>query len=683
MAGQSKYIEIFVREADEHLTSLQGGLLALEKEPDNKGLIHELLRNAHTLKGAARMLGFEEISVIAHGMEDLLKAMEDGDRPVDAAAIDLLLKGTDAVTRLVSALVSGTEAGVDLDQLLRAFAGEELEEEPVVQAEPAQVREDGLGDTVRVKVKTLDSLINRMGELIISRKRFEEKSSQFKELARSAASRELQEFHRALEEDVLYLNYLVQELYLDAMALRMLPLRTITDGFGRMVRDLAREQGKNVDLRIAGDQIELDRILIENLKPVFLHLLRNSVDHGIETVDERLVQGKPARATIGISARYEGNSVRIDVRDDGRGIDPHKVRQIAIAKGLIDKEQAEVMGDEEALYLVFEPGFSTREFITDISGRGVGMDVVKRNIERVKGNLLLRSEVGSHTEITMHLPLTLSVVEALLLLSGAEQFAIPLNYVQETVKLMRGDIVTVGGKEAIHIRGATVPLVSLAELLGLPERKTLLESGRVEAVILKFREQSLACVIDKSLGSSEIVVKGLGEQLKSVRFVSGATILGDGSPALILNVPDLFVHAEGGEAGFGRMLEQGAVRKVKGRVLVVDDSITTRTMERSILITHGYDVEIAVSGEDALAKVRGVQFDLVISDIEMPGINGFELTSRLRGMDAFREVPVIIVSSLSSDADKRRALEVGAQAYIVKGSFEQGTLLDTVEALIG
>ncbi len=678
----NKYIDIFLREANEHVTSLQKGLLILEKEPGNTALIHDLLRNAHTLKGSARMVGLEGISAIAHRMEDALQALEEGSKSVDGDVIDLLLQGSDAISRMAAALARGEESPVDVERFVAAFDQGESTVDAVTGTAPREA--EALGDTVRARVKTLDALVNLIGELIINKKRFEDKTQRLKLIARDTQSAGLREFHANLEEDVLYLDYLIQELHIQAMSLRMLPLKTITEGFQRMVRDLAKAQGKEIRLEIAGDTIELDRVLLEALKPMFIHTLNNAVDHGIEPPEERVANGKPAKGTIRITARHEANNVRIDIRDDGRGMDPERIKQVALRRGVIDREEAEVLRNDEALYLTLRPGFSTSEIVTDLSGRGVGMDVVKKNIEKVKGNLVLKSEVGFFTELTLHLPLTLSVIEALMITCGGESFAVPLSYVQESIKIRSEDITTVGGKEVIPVRGATVPLLSLASLLGLPGRQPLLDSAKITAIVLKLRDHSLAFTIDGILGSAEIVVKELGEQLKNVRFVFGATILGDGNPSLILDVPDIFASAEG-EAGSGirRAFEESRAARVKGNILVVDDSITTRTMERSILITHGYQVITAVSGEDALEKVAIERFDLVISDIEMPGINGFELTRRMRTLEEYREVPVIIVSSLSRDEDKRRAIEAGAQAYIVKGSFEQGTLLDTVETLIG
>ena len=680
MAG--KYIDIFIREAEEHLSSLQKGLLLLEKEPGTTGLVHELLRNAHTLKGSARMVGLEDISAIAHRMEDALQALDEGRRFVDDDIIDLLLQGSDAVSRMTAALARGEDSPVDLEKFLAAFDQGESTREAVM--EPAAGEAEITGDTVRTSVKTLDSLVNLIGELIISKKRFEEKTGRLKQLSRSERVEGLADFHRGLDEDVLYLDYLVQELHQKAMSLRMLPLKTITDGLQRLIRDLAKAQGKEIRLEVAGENIELDRVLMEALKPMFVHMINNAVDHGLEPPEERQASGKPARGTIRIAARHEGNNVRIDIRDDGRGMDPDRIRQAALRRGIVSSEEAGRLSQEEALYLTLRPGFSTSEIVTDLSGRGVGMDVVNRNIEKVKGNLVLNSVVGQFTEICLQLPLTLSVIEALMVDCGGDSFAVPLSYVQETIKIRSGDVATVGSKEVVSVRGGTIPLVSLASILGLNVKKSLLESGKIAAVILRVREQTLALTVDQIMGSSEIVVKGLGEQLKSVRYIFGATILGDGSPALILDVPNLFSgSASEASTTIRKSFAEIQAARRKGSILVVDDSITTRTMERSILIAHGYRVMIAISGEDALEKVAADRFDLVISDVEMPGINGFELTRTLRGLDEYREVPVVIVSSLSRDEDKRKAIAAGAQAYIVKGSFEQGSLLETVEALIG
>lgn len=677
-----KYLEIFCREAEEHLASLQSGLLVLEKNPTRSELLHELLRNAHTLKGSARMVGLSEISDITHLMEEQLQEMEQGERTVDAVTIDLLLKGADAVALIVAAILKDEAPALDVPRFVALYQRGEIG-----LAVPGENREspaEQLSETVRANVKTLDALVNLIGEMIINKKRLEAKLYRLKEIAGTtdaATAAALGDFRRGLEEDVLYLDYLIQELHEKAMGLRMLPLKSISEGFERLVRDLSQKLGKEVRLEIIGGSIEMDRVLLEGLKPMLIHLLTNAVCHGIETPAQRTAAGKCSQGTVRLTARHEGSSVVVEIRDDGRGMDPARIKTAALACGLIDQREADTLRDEEAIYLTLRPGFSTVEVVTDLSGRGVGMDVVKRNVERVKGNLTLTSEVGRFSVVALQLPLTLSVLEALMVQSGGETFAIPINYVQEILKVRDPDIVMLGAREVIKVRGVSTPLYSLSALLGLPPQASGGSSG-MAALVLKLCDQRIACTVDAHLGNSEVVVKGLGKQFKNVKFLFGATILGDGNPALILSVPDLFaVDAAGAQLSLHR--EQLQADRSRGRVLVVDDSITTRTMEQSILAAHGYQVETAVSGEDALEKAYGAPFDLVISDVQMPGIDGFQLTRKLRMTEQYRETPIVIVSSLSRDEDKRQALEAGAQSYIVKGAFDQGMLLETVQMLIG
>jgi len=697
----SKYLDIFQKEAEEHLQLLRQGILALEQGGFNPEQVHGILRSAHTLKGSARMLDLGELAQVAHKLEDLLKDLEEGGRTLTPTLIDLLLVGTDALEALIAQAHSGGEVVVNVEAVLQGLETGVLPEIPAAAPSPLEEKK-GAAETVRASVARLDQLINHLGEMLIVRRMFEERTRQMNELRgrldlflrrlRKAENYgllkgildDLTRFGLDLEQDTLNLNHLTEEVHAEAMELRMLPLSTITDDLQRTVRGLAREQDKDIQLTIRGDDVELDRMMLEAIKPMLLHMLRNAVDHGIETPGARQKAGKAEGGRIELSARYEAGFVRLALRDDGRGIDPVRVRQVAVERRLVAAEEAAGLTDEEAVYLILRPGFSTREFITDISGRGVGMDVVKTNLDQVKGNLVIHSSVGQGTEMLLHFPLTLAVVTALLVDCEGESYALPLHYVTEILRLTEREIFTEGGREVVRVRGTTLPLLSLSEILGLPARPAPAQGGRVTALILHFREQQMACLVSRSHGTQELVVKGMGQQLKSVRFFSGATILGDGTPALILSIPDLFGAAQ---AGRGTQLRQefaaARAKTKKGRILVVDDSITTRTMEKNILETQGYEVTVAISGETALSVVADRDFDLVVSDVEMPGISGFELTRRLRQMERFAEVPVIIVTSLASDADKRKGIEVGAQAYIVKGSFDQGTLLKTVETLVG
>jgi len=693
----SKYLKIFCREAGEHLASLQSGLLVLEKHPARAGLLHDLLRNAHTLKGSARMVGLADISAITHLMEEQLKGMEQGSSPVDARGIDLLLKGADAVALLTSSLTRGEAPGFDIGRFVDALQRGDLGQASLegaagatglaALAGRAPQAPEAPDDTVRASVKTLDSLVNLVGEMIISRRRLEARLPRLQEIAGTldpAGAAALADFQRELEEDVLQQEHLVAELHEKAMGLRMLPLRSISEGFERLVRDLAHKLGKQVRLELVGTSIEMDRVLLEGLKPMLLHLLTNAVCHGIESPEERGAAGKDPEGVVRVTASHQGESVRIAIRDDGRGMDPARIRAKALARGVIDAREARELKDEEALYLTLRPGFSTTDMVTEISGRGFGMDVVQKNLERVKGNLTLKSGLGSFSEIVLQLPLTLSVLGALVVQSGGESFAVPLDYVQEIFKLRPEEITRTGVREAVKVRGASTALFSLATLLGLPEKAAPDGAPSLSALVLKLCDQRIVCRVDALIGSSEVVVKGLGRQFRNLRFLLGATILEDGYPALILNVPDLFAACDSPSPPRETRSPAASPAAVRpARVLVVDDSITTRTMEQSILVTRGYQVQVAVSGEDALERARAGRFDLVISDLEMPGMNGFQLTRELRALEAYRDTPIIIVSSLAREEDQRCAREAGAQAYIVKGSFDQEELLETVRQLLG
>jgi two-component system chemotaxis sensor kinase CheA len=696
-----KYLEIFSREAEELLAVLRQGLVALEQDGFAPERIHALLRAAHTLKGSARLLNLEVLAEVAHRMEGVLKELEGGERPLESSLIDLLLVSTDAIEALVAQAHSGGEIGVDVGAVLAGLESGVLPTSGEFPAAAPAPERGGPLDSVRTSVDRLDRIINLLSEILMVRGIFEERGREFSRLLgrldgflrrlrkaenysflkeiRDAFSR----FGHDLEGDTGGLQHLAEELHGAAMELRMLPLSTITDELGRMVRDLAREQGKEVSLQISGEEVELDRMLLEAVRPMFLHLLRNAVDHGIEAPAERKRAGKPPGGRIELVARYEEGFVRVSLRDDGAGIDPGHIRRVATERRLISAEEAGCLSDDEALHLVLRPGFSTREIITDVSGRGVGLDVVKTGIDRIKGTLRITSDPGRGTEIALQFPLTLALTKGMVFECERETYVLPLHSVTEVLRLGEADVLSEGGREVVRVRGGLLPLVDLAAILASPRRAPP-SSGFLSALVLESRGRKLAFLVSRALGAQDLVIKGLGPQLRHLELFSGGTILGDGSPALILAVPELFT-ASLATAGTELRLhfESQKGEATRGRILVVDDSITTRTMEKNILETHGYQVTLAVSGDEALARVAAADFDLVVTDIEMPGMNGFELTRRLKERERTREIPVVIVTSLASDEDRRKGIEVGAEAYIVKRSFDQGTLLQTVETLIG
>jgi len=702
--NKNKYVEIFAREAEEHLQLLRQGLLAIEKEGVAGEQFNQLLRSAHTLKGSARMVDLLELSTVAHRMEDLFKELQGGSRELSPPVIDLLLVATDAIEALLAQASAGGAVAVNVAPILEALQAGVLPEQPIAPtaATPGQPGIERRR-SVRASVERLDQLANCMGEILLSRQALTERQRELltlvpvmdaflAQLHQAENYRLMKELRGAfvriisdLEQDAVNLGYQAEDIYQRAMELRLLPLATITEDFERTLRDLARTLGKELDFTVTGKEVELDRTVLDLIKPMLLHVLNNAVDHGIEAPEVRLRAGKSSFGRVSLSAQYEGAFVQIVVRDDGQGIDPAKVRAAAIKRGLLSAEEAARLSDEAALYLVLQPGFSTREFITDVSGRGVGLDVVKSNLDQVKGNLTLASKIGQGTELRLRVPSSLAMFTGLLVEADSETYVIPQQYIVEILRLAPEEVRSELGREVVRLRERTIPLVSLAGLLSGAGRtiEDELPEGRVSVVVLSFRDQLLGCLVDRAIGLHDVVVKGLGSQLKSLDYISGATLLGAGTPALIISVADLYGarHATEGT----RLREAHAARQAsarRGRVLVVDDSITTRTMEKNILETHGYDVTIAVSGFDALEKLAGNSFDLMVSDVEMPGMTGFELTKKVREKEETRNLPVIIVTSLASADDRRRGMEAGAQAYIVKGTFDQGTLLETVEALI-
>ena len=489
--------------------------------------------------------------------------------------------------------------------------------------------------------------------------------------------------YRQVSNDTMRLSLIINELQEEIKRVRMLPLSTITTTFSRMVRDVAREQKKNVNFTIEGGDTELDKRVLEQIKDPLIHLLRNSVDHGLETAAERKRAGKPVEGQIILSASQQGNRIVIIVQDDGRGLDLDAIKGSAIRKGLLRMGEADKLGEAEIANLIFNSGLSTSSIITDISGRGVGMDVVRKNVEELHGTLEVDFEPDEGTTFTMTLPLTLASSRGLLVKAGEQTFALPLTSVERMLQIDANSIASVEGKEAITYQGKPIALARLADLMELPFKPA--DSEQLTVVIVAVAEKRLGLVVDDLAGEQEVVIKNLGRQLAKVAGFAGATLLGTGQVILVLHIADLIKLAARTRprvmmAGVEEMEDSSKERKT---ILVVDDSITTRTLEKNILEAVGYEVKLATDGREALGVLATAGLPhLIVSDINMPRLDGFELTSRIKQDPRYTDIPVILVTSLDSPADKARGSEVGADAYIVKSSFDQGNLLDTIEQLV-
>lgn len=763
-------LSIYKAETEEHLQKLNEGLLSLEKAPRRTETLEEIFREAHSLKGAARMIGFEAVEKIAHGLEDLFGLARKGELDFGRHVFDVIFVALDAISKLTDAwLENPGSPSPPVDDLLERIrsvrtSGAEIPADvspatpaPVASPEPvpamiappppvapagarttepltppsaavadrpaddhpAPAPETGvrqIEETIRVTTQKLDDLMNQIGEILVTRIKFDERLAEIRLIERQIeqlqgswiavrrrvgqgadawAVREigdrvarLQDDIRHLatgfNEDTLRMTLVSGELQDSINRVRMLPLSALFNLFPRLLRDIARQEGKEIELVVEGGHAQLDKKIIEDLKDPLTHLLRNALDHGIEKPEDRRRAGKRPAGRLRLSATQKASSVVIEIEDDGAGIDLERVRALALRRGFAKDAELREMTDQQVLGLVFRPGFSTKGMITDLSGRGVGLDVVLTNIERMKGTITISSVPGRGSVFSIRLPITLTTTQALLVRVAGQTFAIPLAAVEIIGEIGLDQVTSVESREAVLIEGVPTALVRLHEILLLAEKSAGLESGdRLPVVVLGSTEERVAFLVDELLGEHEIVVKGLGAPLRRVRNISGATIAGDGAIVLILNVFDLIKASQkvrGLWLADKRRAEAG--RRGKSRVLVVDDSVTTRLLEKGILENNGYEVALAVDGVDALEKIANGGFDLVVSDVEMPRMNGFEFTRRLRRLEAYRELPVILVTSLSSEEDKKTGVEAGADAYIVKGAFDQGNLIATIRQLL-
>jgi two-component system chemotaxis sensor kinase CheA len=579
-------------------------------------------------------------------------------------------------------------------------------------------------DTLRVSTRKLGALMAQVGELLAARLRTDQRLSELKSILSSEEEtverlaaqrstvleaggrdlelgygrattvleeatnehkqlvRRLRELVRSFEADALQSTILSGELQEDIRRIQTFPLSSVLGPMPRAVRNMAREAGKDVELAVVGGELELDKNVLEALRDPLYHLLRNAVDHGLEPVAERRKRGKPERGRIVLRAEHLGDSVTITVEDDGGGVDLDAVRKRARERGLLSEQAAAQAGEHALLELLFSPGFSTRRVVSSMSGRGVGLDAVRKNVEQLRGSVTMRTRRGVGTLASITLPLTIYVVHALILRVGADELAIPISSVQRILRVRPADVLSVEECPAILVDGRPVALVPLARLLGL-DADTRPESGVSSVVVIGAGDQRCALAVDEIVGDQTVLAKNLEPPLVRVPNIAGATIRGDGSVLLALSPVDLLHRAAELRADDIFDLDR-RVATERARLLLVDDSFTTRALERSVLEAAGFEVVAVASGEDALVELeRDVVFDGVVSDVQMPGIDGFELTRRIRTSERHRGLPVVLVTSLASPEDRRRGLDAGADAYVVKAEFDHELLVARLRELLG
>ncbi|RKR43636.1 hybrid sensor histidine kinase/response regulator [Paraburkholderia sp. BL17N1] len=818
-------IDLFREEARTQARVLNDGLLALDRTPRDAAALEACMRAAHSLKGAARIVGVQVGVELAHAMEDCFVAAQEGRALLDAAWIDELLRGVDIVARIGNdedesardavgacvaalqtrmsgvlphgaamlrdstlpattavaeepAIAAGANADADPDpdaafnDLARALRAEGPRAIPAAQpdpdavfdslanalraeatpanATPAATQDDNaalvpeqkqdaplaapsasnstaiaatteLGRMLRVRAENLDRLLSLSGEsLVESRwlKPFAQSMLRVKRVQRDS-TRALDQLHETLAdlkldpraqaalEEVRRLTaesqhllaerladlesfdrrstHLSQQLYDAALQCRMRPFGDGTSGLARMVRDVARSLGKKVRWQLVGESTQVDRDILDLLEAPLGHMLRNALDHGIEAPAVRLARGKAEEGTLTLDARHTAGALLITVSDDGAGIDLDALRASIVRKKLASEETVARLSEAELLEFLLLPGFSLRGQVTEVSGRGVGLDAVHDIVKRVRGTVRITHEPGLGTRVQLQLPLTLSVIRSLLIEVAGEPYAVPLAHVNRTLQVDRTRIEWLEGHQHIAFSGRRIGVVTAHQILDTAPPAD--ESRTVSMIVIGDGSQTYGVVVDRFLGERMLVVQPLDPRLGKIRNITAGALMENGDPVLIADVDDWLRSVErlvtGGDLKHTQHGVARAAQRATRRVLVVDDSLTVRELERKLLATRGYDVTIAVDGMDGWNAVRGERFDLVITDIDMPRMDGIELVTLIKRDPQLQSLPVMIVSYKDREEDRRAGLNAGADYYLAKGSFHDEALLDAVRDLIG
>lgn len=753
------FIPKFIDENKDRIQKLNQSILTFEKNPSDIELLKEIMRELHTLKGTAKIMGFGDIVTLSHKAEDVFVKIKEGSLQFTKGLFDIVFQALDMLEKMVQAKLknttpinvdeicnrletgSNTTAVQDMkdepSQPITSLPKEEFKESPPLFSgnipHSSRGDEEGLKEgisevtpapeikkTIRVGLDKVDILSNYLVELIMARMGVHQRFEDLIKLNRSAKQlreikteldanlgvqesdnkklheivtkfnkterdllEEISRYSAAYEADIVKLDTITEGIRQQVMAMRMQPVSAVFDLAARLIRDLSRQFNKEVDLVISGAEVELDNTIIEMLRDPLTHLLRNAMDHGIEDPAVRASHGKKKTGSITLNAKQEGGDVLITIKDDGKGIDKELVKEMAIKKGLLNAEIAKGLSDKEIYELIMKPGFSTCKIVTDTSGRGVGMDVVKTVVDRLNGSLIIESINEQGTVFILKVPATIALINVLLIRVGDMTLAIPSTSVEHIAYIFWKDIKTLEGKSSIFIEGQTIPLVRIGNIFMLKRREEKREEN-VPVILFRSAGKKIGFIVTEVLYEKEIVFREFRGYLKRPRYFSGVTTLGTGEVILIVNMQELTSIKEPAKA---LPIDEATItvkpEVKKNVILIAEDSMITAELERNILANAGYEADVAADGVDAMEKLHSKKYDLLVTDIDMPRMNGFELTSKVRADKRLKDTPVIIVTSKEQIEDKRRGIEVGADAYILKKEFDQSSLLNTIKRLIG
>lgn len=744
-----KMLGLFKIEAEAQAQLINDNLLLLEEEPGNNSLIEPLMRAAHSIKGAARMIGLDDIVSLAHKMEDCFVNTGKSIISLDHAAIDILLTCNDILDKLhklddadIESWLSGNSSSILLAaNVLENISNGNEYDSSVLNTLEIGSKNQGLASSrddvskqqssnsnspaessVRIRSDRLNTLMALSNEILVSNHWLENHMSSLHtlkkrqtELASNMAhlkyilddleapdelysiaietETRIDNCRQALSTNINQLEEfnrksfnLTSRLNQEVIASRMRSFSNGVHGFKRMVRDVSHTLGKQVRLTINGLDTLVDSDILDKLEAPLTHLIRNAIDHGIEPPEERIANGKDKYGTITITAIHNSGRLNISIEDDGRGIDTGRLQKKIIEEGHVSSNMADKLSESELLDFLFLPGFSTRTDVTEFSGRGVGLDIVHNAVTEMRGKIQSRSTPGTGLSVLLQLPVTLSVLHTLLILIGNEYYAIPLSRIHSITTASKDDIFSIENKQLIKYNNQDISLINANTALEYCI-DTHNNTNELNIIIFSERGEYYAFAVDNIIGEEKFALHVIDQRLGKLKNISAAAITDDGQPVFILDVDDLLVNIHemisGNRIGNIDRSKQTQQKTNIQKILVIDDSLTVREVEKNLLETHGYNVDTAIDGADGWNKIRQYDYDLVITDIDMPRMNGIELVSNIKADNRLQSIPVMIVSYKDNPEDRQAGLEVGADYYLTKGSFHDESLIDAVSDLIG
>ncbi|MBR6154592.1 MAG: response regulator [Treponema sp.] len=690
--SKEEFIEGFVSETQEHIDAINNGIIQYKATPGNKELLSAILRELHTIKGTSRMMGYPVIESLSHGLEDVFKGIREEKYELNDHIVQLTFHTSDCIQRVLRKIVEEGNDELNISEYMETFKKAssglffttdnlniDLNDSDDDEVFELEEKDDTLENitSIRIDINRINEIIRSFDNLIIRQFRFKHQLEEFEARLNATEGNVIHELPKQLKEDLLQTETAIFDTQHQLLNLRMLPLDMVLTPLKKEVESDSLKLKKNIELDIPKTEFLLDKAILENLKGILLHLIRNSMDHGIETPEERKAIGKTDRGHISVFAQQNSNHIIIYVIDDGRGIQYEQVRKKAIELFPNDQKEIENMSHKELEQYLYVSGLSTKEQTTELSGRGVGLDVVRTDMEKIKGRIKIKSKENEGTTFELKIPLSLATQQGLFVHTGNMKLMIPSNYIAEIANVEERDITIIQGQSYISLHNMLIPLYFLSSIIGGEQNE-----NTSSVIVVEYLETQIAIVADSIDQYETVVVNPLPPVMQKLEAVQGVVYDENYAIIPILNIPDIMRRL--------RRLLAYDMRKyeIKNKkhtftVLVIDDSATTRQIEKAIFETDGYIVETAVDGIDALDILKTKHVDAIITDIKMPRMDGITFLSNLRRTPEFDNTPVIIVSGVYDPETKEKFMNAGAQSFIVKSEFQRGNLLQAVKELLG